>query len=59
MKDRCVEILQKFLSHCIDIEFLKIIHGFKYILRTKIQIKKCRINTVIPPDDGPGKVRNM
>jgi hypothetical protein len=23
------------------------------------QNTKCRINTVIPPDDGPGKVRNM
>jgi len=20
---------------------------------------KCRINTVVPPDDGPGEVRNM
>ena len=25
----------------------------------KITSTKCRINTVVPPDDGPGEVRNM
>jgi len=41
MKDRYVKILQNFLSQCIDIKYqiLKIIHGFRYILRIKLQIK--------------------
>ena len=25
----------------------------------RITSTKCRINTVVPPDDGPGEVRNM
>ena len=25
----------------------------------RIKNIKCRINTVVPPDDGPGEVRNM
>jgi hypothetical protein len=40
-KDRYIGILQKLWNQCTDIkyEILELIHGLKYILRIKIQMK--------------------
>jgi hypothetical protein len=40
-KGRYIKILLKFLNHYTDIKYymLKVTHGFKYILKIKIQIK--------------------